>query len=68
MAMLLAAVKTTPAITKLIYLKKQNSLIDPWGNPYLYRHPGEHGDYDLYSLGADGQDGGEDEDADLTSW
>ena len=50
------------------YLKKADSLVDPWGRPYLYRFPGEHGDYDLYTLGADGQEGGEGEDWDLTSW
>ncbi len=49
-------------------IKKEGALIDPWGRPYLYRFPGEHGDYDLYSLGADGQEGGEGEDRDLTSW
>ncbi len=49
-------------------LKKADSLNDPWGRPYLYRFPGEHGDYDLYTLGADGQEGGEGEDRDLTSW
>jgi general secretion pathway protein G len=41
---------------------------DPWGRPYVYRAPGEHGDYDLYSLGADGQEGGEGENADVVSW
>jgi general secretion pathway protein G len=41
---------------------------DPWGKNYNYRSPGEHGDYDLYSLGADGQDGGEGENADVDSW
>ena len=41
---------------------------DPWGKPYIYRAPGEHGDYDLYSLGADGQEGGEGENADVNSW
>jgi general secretion pathway protein G len=41
---------------------------DPWGNPYQYRHPGEHGEYDLYSLGADGEEGGEGENADVVSW
>jgi len=41
---------------------------DPWGKPYAYRSPGEHGDYDLYSLGADGQEGGEGENADVVSW
>jgi general secretion pathway protein G len=50
------------------YLKKADALNDPWDRPYLYRFPGEHGDYDLYTLGADGQDGGEGEDRDLTSW
>ncbi len=50
------------------YLKKADALIDPWRRPYVYRFPGEHGDYDLYSLGADGEDGGEGEDRDLTSW
>ena len=50
------------------YLKKADSLIDPWGRPYLYRFPGEHGDYDLYTLGADGQEDGEGEDKDRTSW
>jgi general secretion pathway protein G len=50
------------------YLKKADSLIDPWGRPYLYRFPGDNGDYDLYSLGADDQEGGEGEDRDLTSW
>lgn len=50
------------------YLKKRDALVDPWGNPYQYRHPGEHGEYDLYSLGADGQVGGEGENGDITSW
>jgi len=41
---------------------------DPWGNPYKYRYPGEHSDYDIISYGADGQPGGDDEDADVVSW
>ena len=41
---------------------------DPWGNPYVYKAPGEHGDYDLSSLGKDGKDGGEDENADIRNW
>ena len=41
---------------------------DPWDNPYVYRSPGEHGDYDLMTYGADGKLGGEGLDADLTSW
>lgn len=41
---------------------------DPWGRAYLYRRPGQHGEYDLLSLGADGQPGGDGEAADVTSW
>jgi len=43
-------------------------LQDSWGGPYYYRFPGEHGDYDLVSYGANGMPGGEAEDADITSW
>jgi general secretion pathway protein G len=49
------------------YLQKTVPL-DPWGRAYLYKSPGEHGDYDLMSLGKDGQPGGTGEAADLTSW
>jgi general secretion pathway protein G len=49
------------------YLEHLNK--DPWGNDYLYVYPGTHGkDYDLYSLGADGQPGGEGVDADIGNW
>lgn len=41
---------------------------DPWGRPYVYRLPGEHGAYDILSLGADGQPGGEGENADIGNW
>ena len=43
---------------------------DPWAAVYIYESPSTHEgyDYDLYSLGADGQEGGEGEDADITSW
>ncbi len=41
---------------------------DPWGREYLYKSPGEHGPYDLYSLGADGAPGGEGENQDITNW
>ncbi len=41
---------------------------DPWGNAYRYRHPGEHGEYDIFSYGADGQPGGEGTNADITNW
>ncbi len=49
------------------YLKKRPPA-DPWGNNYAYKSPGEHGEYDLYSLGRDGKQGGDGEDADLTNW
>ncbi|MBK5911642.1 type II secretion system protein GspG [Rhodothalassium salexigens] len=41
---------------------------DPWGNPYQYVRPGEHGAYDLYSTGADGRVGGDDLNADIGNW
>jgi len=41
---------------------------DPWGHPYQYANPGVHGDIDVFSLGADGQPGGEGDDADIGSW
>ncbi len=49
------------------YLKK-GIPNDPWGRPYHYESPGQHGDYDLYSYGADGQPGGEGENQDVNSW
>ncbi|MGD8498904.1 MAG: type II secretion system major pseudopilin GspG [Chromatiales bacterium] len=41
---------------------------DPWGNEYVYLSPGERGEFDLYSLGADGQPGGEGLAADIGNW
>lgn len=41
---------------------------DPWQREYQYRSPGQHGEYDLFSLGRDGREGGADEDEDITSW
>jgi general secretion pathway protein G len=49
------------------YLKKAVPK-DPWGNPYKYRAPGQHGEYDLWSEGADGAPGGEGENSDIVSW
>jgi len=50
------------------YLEKDIPL-DPWGNPYVYRFPGEHGSGpDLMSYGADGQPGGEETNEDVVSW
>ena len=48
------------------YIKKLNK--DPWGNDYLYLSPGEHGDFDIYSLGADGAPGGDAASSDIGSW
>jgi len=49
------------------YLKKKLPL-DPWGNAYLYKFPGEHSDYDIYSYGNDGKPGGNGESADIGNW
>ncbi len=49
------------------YLKK-GLPADPWDRPYQYQSPGTHGEYDLWSLGRDGQPGGDGEDKDVTSW
>ena len=49
------------------YLVK-NVPMDPWGNAYVYRYPGEHGDFDILSLGADDEQGGEDANLDIVSW
>ncbi|WP_340116987.1 type II secretion system major pseudopilin GspG [Pelagibius sp. 7325] len=50
------------------YLKGQDGIVDPWGQPYQYKLPGLHGEYDLFTLGADNAPGGEGEDSDVTSW
>ena len=47
----------------------QDIPLDPWNKPYLYKYPGEHGDEpDVVSLGADGQPGGDGNNADIVSW
>lgn len=50
------------------YVKREASLIDPWGIPFAYRQPGEHGAYDLLTLGADKAVGGTGENQDVTNW
>ena len=50
------------------YLKGNAVPNDPWGRPYVYRSPGQHGTYDIISYGADGQEGGTGAAADITSW
>ena len=47
---------------------KKDLPMDPWGRPYVYRFPGQHGDFDVLSYGADGQEGGDGDNADITSW
>lgn len=49
------------------YLKKAVPM-DPWSHEYLYKMPGEHGEYDLFSYGKDGQSGGSGEAEDITNW
>jgi general secretion pathway protein G len=49
------------------YLKKRDAIIDPWGRPFNYRRPGERGEYDLVSFGADNRKGGTGEDLDVSN-
>jgi general secretion pathway protein G len=66
----LTALITRPANEKRWdgpYLKK-GIPPDPWGNPYIYKMPGEHSEFDLLSYGKDGQPGGDGEAADITNW
>lgn len=50
------------------YLKGGLVPPDPWGNPYVYRAPGQNGAYDMLSYGADGTEGGTGAGQDITSW
>ena len=50
------------------YWKKSTLPKDPWGNEYKYASPGQHGTYDIYSYGADGKEGGEGPNKDITNW
>jgi general secretion pathway protein G len=51
------------------YLKKREIPKDPWGREYIYRFPGEHvSEFEITSLGSDGKEGGEGNDADINSW
>ena len=64
-----AMAKQPPGETKWQgpYLKKAVPP-DPWSKSYIYKQPGQHGDYDILSYGRDGKLGGESEDADITNW
>ena len=50
------------------YLRKNFVPQDPWKNNYNYRYPGRNAEYEIYSLGADGSEGGEKENKDVLSW
>ncbi|MGA7277604.1 MAG: type II secretion system major pseudopilin GspG [Desulfocapsaceae bacterium] len=50
------------------YLESNRVPLDPWGNPFFYLSPGQHGDFDLSSRGADGEIGGDGYDKDINSW
>lgn len=50
------------------YLRKRRLPQDPWGHEYHYRAPGTGGPYDLYTLGADNQEGGDGDDRDIYNW
>nr|CRH05419.1 Putative general secretion pathway protein G [Candidatus Magnetococcus massalia] len=49
------------------YIKK-SQLMDPWGTPFVYRYPGMNGEYDLFSMGSDRQEGGSGDAEDITNW
>jgi len=68
----LSALSTKPSGSELKnwrkggYIKKLSK--DPWGNEYQYQFPGSHGEFDIFSLGADAAVGGSDEAADIGNW
>ena len=66
----LEALNTNPGVNNWDgpYLTKKTLPKDPWGREYQYRAPGEHDDVDIWSLGADGSEGGESENGDIVSW
>lgn len=66
----LGVLRTRPegdAVWRGPYLKKEIPT-DPWGKPYVYLSPGRNGGYEIVSHGADGREGGEDDNADIASW
>jgi len=50
------------------YVQKADSLIDPWGNPYRYKHPGIHRDFEIFTLGSDNKEGGDGDARDVGNW
>ncbi|HXS78643.1 MAG TPA: type II secretion system major pseudopilin GspG [Gammaproteobacteria bacterium] len=66
----LQALVTNPGETAAPNWKQvlKNLPVDPWGQPYLYASPGQHGDFDVFTYGADRQEGGEGSNADIGNW
>jgi len=66
----LAALVQNPGVENWTgpYLDREALPKDPWGREYEYRAPGQHGDFDLYSLGSDGVEGGDAENGDVVNW
>jgi general secretion pathway protein G len=50
------------------YIKRRDSLFDPWGEAYHYAQPGKHGEVDIYTLGSDHREGGEGDARDVGNW
>lgn len=50
------------------YMPQASALIDPWGNPYRFKSPGDHGEVDVFSLGSDNAVGGTGEAKDVGNW
>jgi general secretion pathway protein G len=50
------------------YLKRETAIKDPWGEPYIYKNPGQHGEVDVLTLGSDKAEGGTGEAQDVGSW
>lgn len=67
---LVALIEAPPGLNKWKgpYLKKKEVIVDPWGRQFLYKVPGQHGPYDLYTFGSDGAQGCSGEDQDITNW
>ena len=59
---------TDEGLDKLVNKYLDNKPVDPWGRDYYYLSPGEKGDFDLYSFGADGKLGGSDENSAINNW
>ncbi len=67
---LAALVSAPPAETRWNgpYLKQASALMDPWNRPYRYRYPGQRSEFDVFTLGRDGSEGGSGEDQDVGNW